>query len=52
MRWLRAITAYWLVDLAVRVYPPLKNELVDMVIHPLLNDGEPMPMSKRSPANG
>ena len=49
---LRAIIAYHLVDLAMRVYPPLKDELVDMVIHPLLNDGEPMPMSKRNPANG
>lgn len=52
MRRLRAIVAYQLVEIALRVYPPLKSDLVDMVIHPLLNDGEPMPIGKRNPANG
>ena len=52
MGWLRAGIAYQLVRLAMRLHPPLKGELVDMVIHPLLNDGEPMPISKRNPANG
>lgn len=52
MGWLRAGIAYQLVRLAMWLHPPLKGELVDMVIHPLLNNGEPMPISERSPANG